>query len=306
MVKSDVQMVRRLARSSAKLGLEAKNSLYEIFHENTKLGPLTTRAYSAWILKFNRSHGAQQILEEGHKVYTLMERRELPQVQARNELERTIADRRSIRRFSGAPLGLEELARLLFFTYGRTDRRGRFRAVASGGALYPLELYVVALEVDGLQPGIYHYGVETGALDVVEPGEFRAALKQVVNCEGLDIDNAALAIVLTASFRRSTAKYLDRGYRMVLMEAGEAAQNLGLLATSMGLGACLVGGFNDDRLSDFLDIDGVDEAPLLPVLVGRPAPVVAGKDPTQPMPFTSGRVQADMSNGSELGEERLT
>jgi SagB-type dehydrogenase family enzyme len=272
MVRSGRRVLEKLAHSSAKLGLEAKNSLYEIFHENTKLSPLTSRAYSAWILNFLRSHRAQQTIDQPYKIYTLMERRELPPVEARSELEQTIAARRSIRRFSGAPLGLEELARLLFFTYGRTDRRGPFRAVASGGALYPLELYVVALNVDGLEPGIYHYGVETGCLDVVRPGESLAALKQLVAWEGIDIDNASLAIVVTAAFRRNTVKYLDRGYRLVLMEAGEVAQNLCLLATSMDLGACLLGGFNDDLLSDFLDIDGVDEAPLLPVLVGRPAP----------------------------------
>ena len=272
MVRSGRRVLEKLAHSSAKLGLEAKNSLYEIFHENTKLGPLTSRAYSAWILNFLRSHRAQQSIDQPYKIYTLMERRKLPPVEARTELEQTIAARRSIRRFSGAPLGLEELARLLFFTYGRTDRRGPFRAVASGGALYPLELYVVALTVDGLEPGIYHYGVETGCLDVVRPGESLAALKRLVAWEGIDIDNASLAIVVTAAFRRNTVKYLDRGYRLVLMEAGEVAQNLCLLATSMDLGACLLGGFNDDLLSDFLDIDGVNEAPLLPVLVGRPAP----------------------------------
>jgi SagB-type dehydrogenase family enzyme len=156
--------------------------------------------------------------------------------------------------------------------------------VASGGALYPLELYVVALKIDGLEPGIYHYGVEAGDLDVVRAGEFLPALKEVVTWEGIDIDNASLAIIVTAAFRRNTAKYRDRGYRLILMEAGEAAQNLCLLATSMDLGACLLGGFNDDLLSQFLGIDGVEEAPLLPVLVGRPAPAAAGAHPTQAMP----------------------
>lgn len=291
MVTSDRRVSQKLGHTSVKLGLAArKNSLYEIFHENTKLGPLTSRAYSAWILNFIRSRRTQRLVELAHKVYTLMERRELPRVEARTDLERTIVARRSIRRFSGAPLGLEELARLLFFTYGKTDIRGRFRAVASGGALYPLEFYVVALNVEGLDPGLYHYGVETGALDVVKPGASRAQLKQVVNWEGLDIDNASLAIVVTASFRRTTVKYQDRGYRMVLMEAGEAAQNLCLLATSMGLGACLLGGFHDDLLSGFLDIDGVDEAPLLPLLLGRPAPVVGGVEPTEMMPLSSSGV----------------
>jgi len=280
-VRGDRQMLQKLAHSSVKRGLDAKNSLSEVFHENTKLGPLSARAYSTWIFNFSRSRTAQQTMHQGYKAYTLMERRALPQVEVRTELERIIAARRSIRAFSGAAIGLEELARLLFFSYGKTDPRGMFRAVASGGALYPLELYIVAFNVDGLERGIYHYAVETGHLDLVKPGECLAALKEVVTWQGADIDNASLAIVITAAFRRSTAKYLDRGYRMVLMEAGEAAQNLSLVATSMDLGACLVGGFNDDLLSELLDIDGVEEAPLLPVLVGRPATTSASRQPDE-------------------------
>jgi SagB-type dehydrogenase family enzyme len=276
-VTDDRQMLQKLARNSVRLGRNVKNSLYEVFHENTKLGRLSARAYSTWIVNFSRSRNAQHTLKaavhqgQGYKVYTLMDRRALPQLEARTALERTIAARRSIRTFSGGAIGLEELARLLFFTYGRTDPRGMFRAVASGGALYPLELYVAAFKVDGLDPGVYHYGVETSHLDVVKPGDCLAALKDTLIWQGVDIDNAALAIVITAAFRRNTIKYLDRGYRMVLMEAGEAAQNLCLMATSLDLGTCNLGGFNDDLLSELLDIDGLDEAPLLAVLVGRPA-----------------------------------
>ena len=89
--------------------------------------------------------------------------------------------------------------------------------------------------------------------------------------QGIDIDNASVAIVITAAFRRSTVKYLDRGYRMVLMEAGEAAQNLCLLATSMDLGAACWAVFNDDSPERAARHRWRDEAPLLPVLVGRPA-----------------------------------
>jgi SagB-type dehydrogenase family enzyme len=254
------------------LGLApAKDSLSTVFHENTKLGPLSTRAYAAWILNFAKSHAAQQTLQEAFKLYTLMEHVELPRVEACTELEHVISARRSVRTFSGAPVGVEALARLLAFTYGRTGPRQQFRTVASAGALYPLELYLAAFAVDGLPPGLYHFAAETGHLDVVTSGECQAAFKNVVAWQGIDIDRAALAVVITAAFRRNSVKYLDRGYRMVLVEAGEAAQNLCLLATSMGLGTCLLGGFNDDLLSEMLGIDGVNEAPLVPIVVGRPA-----------------------------------
>jgi SagB-type dehydrogenase family enzyme len=277
-IARDRRLLRKLAQGSAQWGRETKSALFEVFHENTKLGRLTARAYTSWILNFNQKSAEQQATSalanqwqtgNGGKPYTLMERCALPPVEARSDLERTIAARRSVRAFSGESMSLDELARLLFFSYGRTDRGGPFRAVASGGALYPLELYVVALKIDGLQPGLYHYAIDSNHLDIVRLCDPLAALKDVVYLHGIDIDQASAVIVATAAFKRTTIKYLDRGYRMILMEVGEAAQNLCLLATSLNLGACLVGGFNDDALSEFLEVDGVGEAPLLPVIVGR-------------------------------------
>ena len=275
-VEVDRPLCQKLAHNSVKVGLYPRNALhgesalYEVFHENTKLGALTGRAVSAWATAYMRLRADRTPLQGG-KVYSLMERRALAPVQARTELERTIEARRSTRSFSGASIDIDELSRLLFFSYGRTDRHGPFRAVASGGGLYPLELYVAAFAVDGLEAGLYHYGVETNHLDVVKTGDCRDEFTALVHLAGIDLSTAAMGIVVTAAFRRSTIKYLDRGYRMVLMEAGEVVQNMGLVATSMELGLCLVGGFHDDRLSEFLEIDGVEEAPLLAAVVGRPA-----------------------------------
>jgi SagB-type dehydrogenase family enzyme len=280
-LRSSRRILQKLGQNSVRVGLHAKNSLQdrsslsEVFHENTKLGRWSARAYSAWILNYSRERRGRPPLQGG-KAYTLMERRELPPAAPRDQLERTIAARRSVREFSGAPLALADLSRLLFFTYGRTDTRGVLRAVASGGALYPLELYAAALRVDGLEPGLYHYGAESGHLDVVSSGNCLPALKEVVNWASIDIDRASLLLVVTAAFRRSTIKYQDRGYRMILMEAGEAAQNLCLMATSLDLGVCLIGGFDDDGLSELIEIDGVEEAPLLVAVVGQPAPANGG------------------------------
>lgn len=272
----DRQLLKKLVGSSASSFIDPGNNLSEIFHENTKLSPLTILSYTAWILGFMRSHRVQKTAEMPYKVYTLMDRVELPAVEPRTELENTIAARRSLRSFTGEPVTREELARLLFFSYGRTDRGGRYRAVPSGGALFPLELYAVALNVTGLEQGIYHYNVEDSCLDAVRRGEIVTGLREVISWYGIDLERAACVLVFSAVFRRNTVKYKDRGYRMILMEAGEAAQNLSLLATSMGLGACLMGSFSDDNLSRFLEIDGVAEAPLLPIVVGRPAAAAPG------------------------------
>ncbi|MGB6553526.1 MAG: hypothetical protein WBE78_08545, partial [Candidatus Binataceae bacterium] len=62
-----------------------------------------------------------------------------------------------------AALGLEALTRVLFCTGGLTRSKQvggeeyHFRAAASAGALYPVEMYVAAGDVPGLEPALYHF-----------------------------------------------------------------------------------------------------------------------------------------------------
>jgi SagB-type dehydrogenase family enzyme len=269
-LKLEPRTVKKLAGKGFRSAIEIKSSLSEMFHENTKLTPLSGRAYGQHIANVLGSSEAKRLMASPYKLYSLMDQVELTSLEPKTELERVIADRRSQRRFSGEAITQQELSRLLFFSYGRTERGGQFRAVASGGALYPLEVYVIALNISGLERGIYHYDIEDHCLDVVSRGDCWDAVKDCVWLSDIEEpEKGAMIVVFTAIFQRNTMKYLDRGYRLILMEAGEAAQNMSLLATSAGLGVLLLGGFIDNALSELLGIDGVDEAPLLPVFVGR-------------------------------------
>lgn len=255
-------------------------SLSEIYHENTKLGRKTGRAYLGAIENFLRPKEVRELLTRAYKTYTLMDRVGLSSVDAENALEEAIVQRRSQRVFAAEPVTLDELSRLLYLSYGKTDpTEGSFlRAVGSGGATFPLEAYVLALRVTDLETGVYHYNVEHHCLEVVDRRDCSQVVHEELYTGGIDVDDAALVVVYTAVFRRSTAKYLDRGYRMILMEAGAAAHNLCLVATSQGLGTCQIGGFLDDELSRTLGIDGREEAPLLPVVVGRMKTAADGRE----------------------------
>ena len=80
---------------------------------------------------------------------------------------------------------------------------------------------------------------------------------------------AAVCFVLTAIFQRTRWRYRERAYRYVLLEAGHLGQNLYLAASSIGLGACAVGAFLDDKLNDLLGLDGEQEAVLYIIAVGK-------------------------------------
>ena len=263
------EVLKKITGNGILMPLQAKSSLSEVFHENTKLTPLSGREYSRHIARMTASPQAKRLMAVPYKVYSLFDQVEMEQPEPRTALEESILARKSQRAYTGEPVSLEELSRLLFFTYGRTGPKRNLRPVASGGALYPLEFYVAARNVSGLEPGLYHYSVEHHKLDVLKRGDCWDAVQRYVWLQDIEAEKAAMVVVITAAFMRSTTKYKDRGYRMVLMEAGEAAQNFALLCASHGLGACLLGGFLDDPLAELLGLDGVDEAPLLPIVVGR-------------------------------------
>ena len=183
-------------------------------------------------------------------------------------LEQAIEARRSVRDYASAPLSSQELARLLHAAQGITAPRQGFRAAPSAGALYPVELYAVVHAVAGLEPGIYHYAVGEHALELLQSGDFRAAVMQA----GLGQDflwQAGVCFVLSAIFQRTRWRYRERTYRYVLLEAGHVGQNLYLAATAMGLGVCAVGAFLDDALNDLLGLDGQAEAALYVISVGK-------------------------------------
>ncbi|MGH7334220.1 MAG: SagB/ThcOx family dehydrogenase [Candidatus Rokuibacteriota bacterium] len=191
------------------------------------------------------------------------------------DLADAIVRRASDRRLNGA-VGLPAVAAMLELGYGVTryadpaTARLPRRAVPSGGALYPLETYVLAATIDGLEPGIYHFDVFGRGLERLA-GEGLA--DQIRTCF-LDDDiasGAAATIVVTAVLQRLRFKYGDLAYRLALLEAGHVGQNVCLVATALGLGVCPLAGYVDDALHDLLGLDGVEEAVVYALAVGRRA-----------------------------------
>lgn len=181
---------------------------------------------------------------------------------------RTFADaltRRRSRSGTGDGLDVCDLASLLHAGYGvtgavpRTDRP--LRAAPSGGALYPLELYVVAQRVRGVEPALHHYDPLRHGLERLRPLVLPDALSSPTPYSELLVSCAA-AIMVTGSFWRSRFKYGLRGYRFALLEAGHVAQNILLAVAALQLSCVPLGGFFDRRVDELLDIDGLYESSL--------------------------------------------
>ena len=185
---------------------------------------------------------------------------------------RAIATRRSTRSYSGQPMSLDELSRFLFLTSGiSADRFGNARRTApSSGALYPIEVYPIVHNIDGVERGVYHYAYREHALELVRTEDMRSrVVEQGLGQEFLGQCGAVLFV--TMILQRMRPKYQDRSYRYGLLEAGHVGENAYLAATEMGLGACGVGAFMDDAMNEMLGVDGVEEAVVYMLAVGHPA-----------------------------------
>lgn len=186
-------------------------------------------------------------------------------------VEKAIRNRRSVRYFAEQPLSLQQLAQILQSADGITDSSDDydFRAAPSGGALYPIEIYVITRNIDTLADGLYHFQVSDNSLEHIKEGDFGQQIHRAAN-EQDAVGLSPVTLILTARFDRSTVKYADRGYRYIYIEAGAICENVYLQVTSLGLGTVAVGAFNDDAVDELLGIDGVKEATLLMMPVGIP------------------------------------
>ena len=192
-----------------------------------------------------------------------------PAVSGGMSVEQALRERRSVRAYTGEPLTLVEVGQLLWAAQGVTTDWGG-RTAPSAGALYPLELYVVAGAVDGLEAGVYRYEPSGHRVEGIITGDVREELS-AVSLQQESVRDGAAVFVLSGVYERTRSRYGDRAERYVHIEVGHAAQNLALQATALGLGCVVVGSFGDDDLKDLLAMS-VDESPLYVVPVGRIGP----------------------------------
>ncbi|HEY5995017.1 MAG TPA: SagB/ThcOx family dehydrogenase [Gallionellaceae bacterium] len=224
-------------------------------------------AMIAWFALFSGAAGiAASANPEGYTMETI--RLPQPRLDSSFSVERALQARRSVRDFSGAALSLDETGQLLWAAQGITGPHGQ-RTAPSAGALYPLEILLVAGNVAGLAPGVYRYVTAGHTLTPLAAGDRRISLAQAA-VDQQWMQTAPAVIVFCAVEKRSTWKYGSRGLSYIHIEVGHAAQNVFLQAQALGLGAAVVGAFDETKLASVLQLPKV-QIPLYLMPVGKPA-----------------------------------
>jgi len=179
-------------------------------------------------------------------------------------LNEVLHSRSSKRVNSNKSLNLKELSTILrnavSFKKNNTNEINIARRMyPSAGARFPLECYLISLNVEGLENGLYHYELREDSLAQIMDNAVEDHVKGIF---GHDFSQSKAILVITSAMERNTIKYGERGYRFALIEAGHVMQNICLLCTSLNIPITPVGGFADMKLTRLLELDDTDEIPI--------------------------------------------
>jgi SagB-type dehydrogenase family enzyme len=246
------------------------------YHFSTKLEkPTSNRQIRSYYDKFLMGKKQPDI----YKSYPHSRRvRLLPWKGAEAPLFATLTNRKSTRSFTGRPISLEQLSRIVYYTWGKvsvyeTREFGQLlhKTSPSAGARHPIEAYAIINAVDGLDNGIYHYSVRNHALELLKKGDFRERCAALTAGHSW-MKRASVLFIMTAIVARTAWKYrIPRVYRAFLLDAGHLSQSLLLVSTALGLGACCLGTIGDLALERELGLDGTTETVIFAVGVGQTA-----------------------------------
>lgn len=189
----------------------------------------------------------------------------------------TLHARRTHREFSDAPVPLGSVSRLLHTTWGvqaylesKTFGPLPLKTSPSAGARNPIEVYLMALRVEGLDCGLYHYDARGHALEAIR-SEATPSLARAYCADQPYAAHAAALFIMTAVFARTMWKYPHpRAYRVVLLDAGHLAQTFCLTATRMGLAPFSTAALKDSLIEQDLGIDGISESVIYVTGLGMP------------------------------------
>ncbi|MFJ2363973.1 DUF692 family multinuclear iron-containing protein [Pseudomonas sp. NPDC087697] len=189
---------------------------------------------------------------------------------AESTLLDSLCDRRTSRTFSDQPLSAQQLSLLLYYTWGATvmeqNRMGDYflkKTSPAGGSLQGTEVYVVLMNVQGFERGLYHYSVRRHGLELLSREDPRAWISEACG-EQPWIKGAAAVFVSTARVERMAWKYeFSRALRVALMDAGHLSQTFSLVATALGLGCFTTAALRDELFENRLGLNYLEEPVFL-------------------------------------------
>ena len=185
-----------------------------------------------------------------------------------------------------ADVSIEQLSTLLRFSNGvlqrkldinwNLDHTGRAthhhavfaRPSASGGGMYPFEIYLVTGQGQSLMPGAYHYDNAHHALEQLVVGDVSQRIRAAVY-DHPAAGNAAYFVLITLNFWKNYFKYHNFCYHVVTQDLGAELGTLRTISLALNIEPTFLLWFKDEMLNRVLGIETAIESVFAVVAVGR-------------------------------------
>ncbi len=183
-----------------------------------------------------------------------------PSFDSNSSVENALLTRRSERVYLQDAIRLEDLSQILWAAQGVTwvidtvpkvfigeKWFGGVRTAPSAGALFPIELYIAAGNVESLDPGLYKYNALNHTIAKVTDGDKREDVRKAALGQTA-IKNGPACIIIAANFGRTEYKYKARAAQYVYIESGAVCQNIYLQCNTLGIGTVMIGAIREEPM----------------------------------------------------------
>jgi SagB-type dehydrogenase family enzyme len=156
----------------------------------------------------------------------------------------------------------EELGQALMLGAG-IRRFGRSSGIvkrwaATSGSLGSVEAFAVVNHVNGLHPGVYFYQAGDHSLARLD-NDSSSVAGFITAATGLVSDTPDALIILTGAYHRVSQKYGPFAFRLINLDAGVAASQLGLVASALGMTSRQLGAWDDHLIEKRLNLEPFQE-----------------------------------------------
>lgn len=251
-----------------------------LYQENSKLSKFAMIRQGENIGKFSNPYILQRA-SQPYKCFPTCEIIYMREYENTNSPDVNLFDiirkRRSIRDYENYSISVNELYHLLQYSYGITSTQPikgaegtwSYRAVPSGGALYPLEVYVY-INNSVLDKGMYHYRPDLNALEIIDKKDHMQVLRDCIVAEPfVNLPASSCVIFISSVSERVLLKYGERGYKFLLQEVGFVSQNISLICSAINLASCMIGSYIDNKVNELIKADGILETIQGIIIIGK-------------------------------------
>jgi SagB-type dehydrogenase family enzyme len=190
-------------------------------------------------------------------------------------LTSAIENRRSIRSNGTTPISIGQLGEFLYRTarvIKSTDYQSHNvlrKPYPAGGRAYELEIYPIIQSCKDIDQGVYYYNPLDHELGLIQNlnDEARILMKSAKQMTD-KLNKPQVLLIVTSRFEHLSKDYGSIAYATTLKNVGILFQTMYLVAHSMGLAICALGGGDSDIFSKLSGIDYYHEGAVGELILG--------------------------------------